>query len=75
MSVDVYKNIEDLPLALSVEQVAAAIGVSRKTAYNIVKEEGLAIRVGSKRLICPKDRLVAYLNRKENLFDENEKGK
>jgi len=72
MTLSTCKNFEELPLALTVDQVAEILGVCRKVAYNLVKRERLAIRVGEKRLVIPRDRFLAYLNRKENLFAEEE---
>jgi hypothetical protein len=54
-------NYAELPLTISVEQFAGLIGVSRSLAYAIVKEEKLALRVGVKRLVVPRDRLIRYL--------------
>jgi excisionase family DNA binding protein len=68
MTVTTYKNLDDLPLVLTVDQVAEVLKICRKVAYQLVKEEGLAIRVGEKRLVIPKDRLLNYLMKKENLF-------
>ncbi len=53
----------ELPLTMNVEQVAQVLGISKKVAYRIAKEEKLAIRIGEKRLVIPRSRLVNYLNR------------
>jgi len=57
------KNYDELPLTLKVEEMAEILGVSRKVAYKIANEENLAVRVGEKRLVIPKDRLINYLNK------------
>ncbi|MDO9574033.1 MAG: helix-turn-helix domain-containing protein [Candidatus Contubernalis sp.] len=54
-------NTQELPICLRVEQVAEVLGVSKKTAYSLVKAENLAIRVGPKRLVVPRDRFVRFL--------------
>ena len=57
------KSYEDLPLTLRVEQMAKVLGVSRKVAYNLVKRKGFpAVRVGEKRIVIPRDRLIEWLN-------------
>ena len=57
------KSYEDLPLTLRVEQMAKVLGVSRKVAYNLVKRKDFpAVRVGKKRIIIPRDRLIEWLN-------------
>jgi excisionase family DNA binding protein len=62
----------ELPLTLTVDQVAELLGICRKVAYALVKKEGLAIRVGDKRLVIPRDRFLAYLNKQDTLFSEDE---
>jgi predicted DNA-binding transcriptional regulator AlpA len=59
---EMLKKYEDLPLTLNVEQLAEVLGISRKVAYRIAKDENLAIRVGEKRLVIPSSRLISYLN-------------
>jgi len=56
------KDLNDLPLTMTVDQVAEILQLDRKVVYRIVKEEKLAIRCGAKRLIIPKHKLIAYLN-------------
>jgi hypothetical protein len=58
-------NNNDLPLALTVQQVRELLGICRKGAYSLVKKEGLAIRVGEKRLVIPRERFLAYLSKQE----------
>jgi hypothetical protein len=65
-------TINDLPLLLTVEHFIKATGISRKLAYEIVKKEALAIRVGEKRLLIPKDRFLNYLNKQDTLFNDAE---
>jgi len=57
------KNYEELPLTITVDEMSIILKISRKVAYRIAKEEGLAVRVGEKRLVIPKSKLIAYLNR------------
>ncbi len=56
------KDLNDLPLTMTVDQMAGILKIDRKVAYRIAKEEKLAVRVGAKRLIIPKHKLIAYLN-------------
>jgi len=49
-----FKTIEELPMTLSVINIANALGLSRSCAYALMKSEGFpSIRIG-KRLITPK---------------------
>lgn len=61
-----YKSYDDLPLMLSVPEVAAAMGISRAGAYELAHSEGFpSLTIGS-RIVVPKDKLIAWI-------DENSK--
>lgn len=54
------------PLAVSIEEAAALIGVSRNTAYALAREGKLpVVKIGMRRLVVPVDRLRAMLEAKE----------
>ena len=56
-----YKSYDELPLNLSVPEVADALGISRAGAYELVKEKGFpSLTIGS-RIIVPKDKLIAWI--------------
>jgi len=57
----------DLPLTLTVDQIAELLGICKKVAYSVAKKERLAIRVGEKRLVIPRDRFLAYLDKQDDL--------
>lgn len=57
------KHYDELPLTMSVEEMADVLGISRKVAYRIAKEQDLGLRIGEKRLIVPKHKLIAFLNK------------
>lgn len=57
------KEFEQLPLVLKVDEMAQVLGISRKLAYQLVRRDGFpAVRVGKKRLVIPRDRLIQWLN-------------
>ena len=57
-----YKNYDELPLMLNVVQVAAALGISRAGAYELVHGEGFpALKIGS-RIVVPKDKLREWID-------------
>ena len=59
-----YKSYDELPVNLSVPEVADVLGISRAGAYELVKEKGFpALTIGN-RIIVPKDKLIAWI--KEN---------
>ena len=52
-----------LPMALNANQVAAALGISRAGAYNLMRSEGFPTLFIGKRMVVPKDRLLAWMNK------------
>ena len=58
-----FRSYEELPLMLSVPEMAAALGISRAGAYELVRTEGLpALKIGS-RIVIPKDELQEWVKR------------
>ena len=51
-----------LPMALNATQVAAVLGISRAGAYNLMRSEGFPTLFIGKRMVVPKDRLLAWMN-------------
>lgn len=59
----IYKSYEELPLMLSVPQLAAVLGISRASAYALVKQNGFpSLSIGS-RIVIPKDKLIFWVDR------------
>lgn len=57
-----YQNYDDLPLCLSVKQVAEVLGVGRNTAYELVRSGQIqSIRTG-RQIRIPKDAVIAFFN-------------
>ena len=57
-----YINYDDLPLMLSVPDVASVLGISRAGAYELVRSDGFpALRIGS-RIVVPKERFIDWIN-------------
>lgn len=62
MKKETFKSYEDLPLMLSVPEMAAALGISRAGAYELARSEGFpALRIGN-RIVTPKDSLQKWVN-------------
>ena len=58
-----FKSYEDLPLMLSVPEMATALGISRAGAYELARSEGFpALRIGT-RIVIPKDELREWIKR------------
>lgn len=58
-----FKSYEDLPLMLSVPEMAAVLGISRAGAYELARSEGFpALRIGT-RIVIPKDKLQEWVDK------------
>lgn len=61
MNDTVFKSYDDLPLMLSVPDLVALLGISRAGAYELVKRKDFpALHIG-KRVLVPKDKLIAWI--------------
>ena len=57
-----YKSYEELPLMLSVPEVAAALGISQAGAYELVRTDGFpSLKVGS-RIVVPKEKFIERID-------------
>ena len=58
----IYTSYDELPIMLSVPQLAAVLNISRSGAYALVRSEGFpALKIGS-RIVIPKDNLQVWIN-------------
>lgn len=58
MKHSIYTSYDELPLMLSVAEVAAVLGISRAGAYELVHgNEFPALKIGS-RIVVPKDKVL-----------------
>lgn len=59
----IYTSLEQLPLALSAEDVAQVLGISRANAYTLMHSKGFpTIKIG-KRMTVPKDKLIEWIDK------------
>ena len=56
-----YTSLEQLPLALSAEDVAQVLGISRANAYELMHSEGFPTLKIGKRITVPKDKLIEWI--------------
>ena len=60
---ETFKSYEELPLMLSVPEMAAALGISRAGAYELARSEGFpALRIGN-RIVIPKGKLQEWVDK------------
>ena len=64
-----YKSYDELPLMLSVPQVAGVLGISRAGAYELARSQGFpSLTIGS-RIVVPKDKFISWI---EERVSENQ---
>ena len=64
MKQTVYKSYDELPLMLSVPEVAAVLGISRAGAYELVRSDGFpALKIGG-RIVVPKEKFIQWIDEK-----------
>lgn len=69
----IYTSYGELPIMLSVPQLAKALGISRSGAYALVQSAGFpALKIGS-RIVIPKDELLEWIHAHclSNLLDKS----
>ena len=65
-----YNNKDELPLFLSVMDVAKLLGISRASAYELAREENFPkLKIVQGRTIIPRDRLLEWLD-EQTRYDE-----
>ena len=70
MKQSMYKSKEELPMFLTVMDVANLLGISRASAYELVREDNFPkLRIVQGRTIIPRDRLLEWLD-EQTRYDE-----
>ena len=60
---NIYTSVEQLPLALSAEDVAQVLGISRANAYSLMHSKGFPTLKIGKRMTVPKDKLIEWMEK------------
>ena len=70
MKKSIYKTKEEMPLFLTVMDVANLLGISRASAYELVRQENFPkLKIVQGRTIIPRDRLLEWLG-EQTRYDE-----
>ena len=70
MKKSIYKTKEEMPLFLTVMDVANLLGISRASAYELVRQENFTkLKIVQGRTIIPRDRLLEWLD-EQTRYDE-----
>ena len=57
-----YTSYDELPIMLSVPQLAVVLNISCSGAYTLARSEGFpSLKIGS-RIVIPKDKLQVWIN-------------
>ena len=65
MKKSMYKSKDELPMFLSVMDLADLLGISRASTYELVNEEEFPkLKIVQGRTIIPRDRLLEWLDKK-----------
>ena len=63
MKQSMYKSRDEMPMFLTVMDVANLLGISRASAYELVREDKFPkLRIVQGRTIIPRDRLLEWLD-------------
>ena len=62
-----YRDLNYLPLMLSVPEVGKVLGISRAGAYELVRSAGFPhIRIGN-RIVVPRDKFIAWIDQQSEV--------
>ena len=65
MAVSTVKDFADLPVCMQIRDVAACLGISTVTAYELSRQKGFpAVKVSERRIIVPRDLFCSWLSNK-----------
>ena len=59
-----YKSIEDMPMMLTITQVAAVLSISRTSAYVLAHCKNFPAMLIGSRIVVPRDRLIGWIDEK-----------
>jgi excisionase family DNA binding protein len=61
-----YTSYDQLPLMLSVPEVAVVLGISRAGAYELARSDDFpALRIGN-RIVVPKEKFIRWIDSQVN---------
>ena len=70
MKKSIYKTKEEMPMFLTVLDLANLLGISRASAYELVRQENFPkLKIIQGRTIIPRDRLLEWLD-EQTRYDE-----
>ena len=64
MSDQTYRSFDELPVMLTIPQVAKVLSISRAGAYELARSRNFPAMLVGSRIVVPKDRLLAWVDQK-----------
>ena len=62
MKVSSFKSYDELPLFINAETLSDVLGISKSSAYELMREEGFpSVRISS-RIVVPKEAFIEWIN-------------
>ena len=64
MKVSSFKSYDELPLFIKAETLSDGLGLSKSSAYELMREEGFpSVRISS-RIVVPKEAFIEWINQR-----------
>ena len=64
MKVSSFKSYDELPLFINAEMLSDVLGISKSSAYELMREEGFpSVRISS-RIVVPKEAFIEWITRR-----------
>lgn len=70
MQKEFFKNYDELPIMLSVNQVAKALGISRTSSYELVRSKGFPSMTIGSRIVVPKEEFISWIKDQIKLSED-----
>ena len=64
-----YTNFDQVPVIINAKTLSKILGISLSKAYELFRSKGFPCISLGRRMIVPKDKLVAWLNESAGSFD------
>ena len=61
-SIPVYKTLEDLPISLNANDIAAVLCISRTSAYTLMHARDFPSLTVGKRMVVLKEKFIEWMN-------------
>jgi len=56
-----YQNFEDLPLMLNADTIKDVLGISRSSAYELMRKDGFPVLWIEGRVVVPRDKFIEWV--------------